>query len=366
MEKVPGMSKEQNQTEPQAQAKTSTKQQVKKDPATAPKVDTKGTETKKPQPSLNSVAKPPVQKSQPASVPHGKPVAASESSGMTKDQVHAEREAKKLAKQSKKKGGAAPATNEKPATTETPASLDLVSKPTVQIPQPASVPQANPESTEASKDKVHAEREAKKLAKQAKKKGGAVPENSEKPTTTEAPAVAKSQAKPVVSKENVAPVKPAAAEIVVKMDQLNLANDATSEKVKQVPSKAERRAIQEAQRAMKAKALEDKKVVVTKTATKVAPKAHTVSAAKASTGSVSSLHKVKLFKHLYKEKCSLNLNVNSTLHPAIVKLGIQYANDTVVGSNSRCYAFLNAMKKVIIYIHIHLRLGLMYFISVNC
>ena len=359
MEKVPGMSKEQNQTEPQAQTKKATKQQVEKDPATAPKVDSKVTETKKPQPSLNSVAKPPVQKSQPASVPQGKPVAASESSGMTKDQVHAEREAKKLAKQAKKKGGAAPATTEIPATTETPASLVSLSKPTVQIPQPASVPQAKPELTEASKDKVHAEREAKKLAKQAKKKGGAVPENSEKPTTTEGPVVAKSQAKPVVSKENVAPVKPT-SEIVVKMEQLNLANDATSEKVKQVPSKAERRAIQEAQRAMKAKALEDKKVVITKTAAKVAPKAHTVSAAKASTGSVSSLHKVKLFKHLYKEKCSLNLNVNSTLHPAIVKLGIQYANDTVVGSNSRCYAFLNAMKKVIIY-NVVDRLGLIYF-----
>ncbi|CAO1325274.1 unnamed protein product [Diamesa tonsa] len=255
-----------------------------------------------------------------------------ESSGMTKEQVLAEREAKKLAKQAKK-GGAAP-----PSTTKAPAFSDSVTKPTIQIPQPASVPQANPELSQASKDQVHAEREAKKLAKQAKKKGGAA--------TTEAPAVAKNQAKPVVSKENVSPVKPA-AEIVVKMEQLNLANDATSEKVKQVPSKAERRAIQEAQRAMKTKALEDKKAVLTKTATKVAPKAHTVSAAKANTGSVSSLHKVKLFKHLYKEKCSLNLNVNNILHPAIVTLGIQYANDSVVGSNSRCYAFLNAMKKLI-------------------
>ncbi|CAO1303381.1 unnamed protein product [Diamesa hyperborea] len=257
MEKKPVMSKEQIQIEPQAQAKKAPNQQVIKDQAVTPKVDTKVTETKKPQPSMDSVTKPPVQKSQPSSVPQ--------------------------------------ANSEKPSTTKAPASSDSATKPTVQEPQPASVPLVNPELSQASKDQVHAEREAKKLAKQAKKK----------------------------------------------------ANDATSEKVKQVPSKAERRAIQEAQRAMKAKALEDKKVVLTKTATKAAPKAHTVSAAKASTGSFSSLHKVKLFKHLYKEKCSLNLNVNNILHPAIVTLGIQYANDTVVGSNSRCYAFLNAMKKLI-------------------
>ena len=290
MENKPEKSKEQILAE--RQAKKATKQQVKKDPAAAPK----STETKKPQPALGSETKPPVQKSQSASVSQPKPASVSQP---------------------------------KPAL----------------VPQPK--PEAASETSEVSKDKVHAEREAKKLAKQAKKKVGAEPATNDKPITTKAPAVAKIPAKQVVPKENVAPINPP-AEIVVKMEQLKLVNDVTSEKVKQVPSKAERRAIQEAQRAMKAKALEDKKVVITKTATKVAPKSLPVSAAKTSTGSVSSLHKVKLFKHLYNEKCSLNLNVNNTLHPAMVKLGIQYANDTIVGSNSRCYAFLNAMKKVII------------------
>lgn len=278
MENKPEKSKEQILAD--RQAKKATKQQIKKEPTAAPKVDSKITETKKPQSALVSETKPPVQKSVQVSVPQPKPAVVATPTEMSKDQIHAEREAKKLAKQAKKKGGAEAATNDKPITTMTPAA-------------------------------------------------------------------AKNQAKSVVSKENITPLNPP-AEIVVKMEQLKLENDVTFEKIKQVPSKAERRAIQEAQRSLKAKALEDKKVVITKTVTKVAPKTLPVSAAKISTGSVSSLHKVKLFKHLYNEKCSLNLNVNNTLHPAMVKLGIQYANDTIVGSNSRCYAFLNAMKKVII------------------
>lgn len=259
----------------------------------------------------------------------------------SKEQILAERQAKKATKQQiKKEPTTAPKVDTKVTETKKPQSA-LVSE--TKPPKPAVV--ATP--TEMSKDKVHTEREAKKLAKQAKKKCGAEPATNDKPIKTKTPAAAKSQAKPVVSKENITPVNPP-AEIVVKMEQLKLENDVTSEKIKQVPSKAERRAIQETQRSIKAKALEDKKVVIIKTVTKVAPKSLPVSAAKISTGSVSSLHKVKLFKHLYNEKCSLNLDVNNTLHPAMVKLGIQYANDTVVGSNSRCYAFLNAMKKVII------------------
>lgn len=266
----------------------------------------------------------------------------------TKEQILAERQATKAAKQQvKKEPTAAP----KVETKNPQPALVSETKASVQKPQPPSAPQTkpagNPESTEMSKDQILAEREAKKLAKLAKKKGGAEQVTNDKPIATKAPVVVKSPAKPVVKIETAAVKSPAA--IVVKMEQLKLANDETSEKIKQVPSKAERRAVQEAQRAMKAKALEDKKAVITKTTTKVAvKKTIPVSSVKVNSVSVSSLHKVKLFKHLYKEKCSLNLNVNNTLHPAIVKLGIQYANDTVVGSNSRCYAFLYAMKKVII------------------
>jgi len=34
------------------------------------------------------------------------------------------------------------------------------------------------------------------------------------------------------------------------------------------------------------------------------------------------------------------------LHPAVMKLGMQYADRVVVGSNARCIALLNALKQV--------------------
>jgi len=34
------------------------------------------------------------------------------------------------------------------------------------------------------------------------------------------------------------------------------------------------------------------------------------------------------------------------LHPAVVKLGMQYADRVVVGSNARCIALLDALKQV--------------------
>lgn len=135
------------------------------------------------------------------------------------------------------------------------------------------------------------------------------------------------------------------------MEKLSISDDKT--KVKPV-TKAERRAKQEEQRAAKAKSLEEKNLpkqpakksneTITKPkAPSTAPHKVVSNAAPLKT---SALHKVKLFKHLYSEKCDLNINVNKKLHPAIIKLGLQYGSDSVVGSNARCYAFLNAMKIV--------------------
>ncbi|KDR23592.1 Translation initiation factor eIF-2B subunit delta [Zootermopsis nevadensis] len=66
----------------------------------------------------------------------------------------------------------------------------------------------------------------------------------------------------------------------------------------------------------------------------------------------TSEHKVKLFNHLYHERGPLAITENlmlygPALHPAIVKLGMQYADRVVVGSNSRCIALLDALKQVI-------------------
>lgn len=180
--------------------------------------------------------------------------------------------------------------------------------------------QAMDKIPEKSKEQILAERQAKKAAKQTK------------------------------SKDTV-PAPPASDKLEIHENT----NDADKAKI---ATKAERRAIQESQRAAKAKALEEKnkKLVVKKPSEVRVDKPREsihdplkAAVTKSGSGSVpkpSALHKVKLFKHLYTEKCDTNINVNHHLHPAILKLGLQYSSDSIVGSNARCYAFLNAMKTV--------------------
>lgn len=62
--------------------------------------------------------------------------------------------------------------------------------------------------------------------------------------------------------------------------------------------------------------------------------------------------KVMLFSHLHQYERELSISrslpvVGGTLHPAVVQLGLQYAEGVISGSNSRCVSLLNAMKKVI-------------------
>ncbi|XP_075150546.1 uncharacterized protein LOC142224651 [Haematobia irritans] len=104
-------------------------------------------------------------------------------------------------------------------------------------------------------------------------------------------------------------------------------------------SKAERRAIQEAQRAPKdhsqAQKASGNKVGSN---TPKTPQSKTASAVKAVSGS----DKVSPNE---RPKTSVNLfGNNSQIHPSVARLGEQYAKRTVVGSNARCIAFLNAMK----------------------
>ena len=47
---------------------------------------------------------------------------------------------------------------------------------------------------------------------------------------------------------------------------------------------------------------------------------------------------------------SLGSAGNNHIHPAIIKLGVQYAKGIICGSNARCVALLLAFKKVSPYI----------------
>ncbi|KAI0228007.1 Translation initiation factor eIF-2B subunit delta [Lamellibrachia satsuma] len=62
--------------------------------------------------------------------------------------------------------------------------------------------------------------------------------------------------------------------------------------------------------------------------------------------------KVNLFSHLhqYEHEVSLTQSVpfsSGKIHPAIMKLGLQYAEGVICGSNARCVALLGALKQVI-------------------
>jgi translation initiation factor eIF-2B subunit delta len=225
--------------------------------------------------------------------------------------------------------------------------------------------------SQKTREQIKAEREAKKMAKKSvKTKEGELVSSTPK---KEIPPVHKcgsdlelslkmetlhiTEDKPPLPPSGPAPVslpKPDILDTSSKLDESGKSGKPTT--------KAERRAIQEAQRAAKQKALDEKKGMFTpqkKAEVKVVEKTPKPAPSKSVIPySSAALHKVKLFKHLYADKCSLDIPVNENYHPAIVKLGVQYANDVIVGSNARCYAFLNALKMVsslylIISLHSH-------------
>ncbi|KAJ8322255.1 hypothetical protein KUTeg_000726 [Tegillarca granosa] len=66
----------------------------------------------------------------------------------------------------------------------------------------------------------------------------------------------------------------------------------------------------------------------------------------------SAQRKVRLFNHLhqYEREVSLTQSLafsSSGIHPAVIKLGIQYAEGIISGSNARCLALLATFKRVI-------------------
>ncbi|GAB6028438.1 hypothetical protein CHUAL_002599 [Chamberlinius hualienensis] len=120
--------------------------------------------------------------------------------------------------------------------------------------------------------------------------------------------------------------------------------------------RAERRALQEAQRAAKGLIKKDEKKVIVEDSTKVKPvvKAIAVPVSKAPVSSIikkpsATLKQVKLVSHLpqYKEHISVVKAAENGVHPEIIKLGLQYANGTISGSNSRCFSFIHSIIKVI-------------------
>ncbi|XP_037945578.1 translation initiation factor eIF-2B subunit delta-like isoform X3 [Teleopsis dalmanni] len=205
--------------------------------------------------------------------------------------------------------------------------------------------------TEKNREQIEAERKAKKQAKQAAK-------------------LAKSSGS--ISKE-ITGITQKLSDLQISIPKTTTTTAQTAatpvenveEKKKPALTKAERRAIQEAQRAAKAQALtakssttkpaiNDKSATVAKTASPPITKETKSPSAKATTTTSPAKQskfidiKMRLFSHLECARTDVSLFVNnSQIHPSIARLGEQYAHRTIVGSNARCIAFLNALKMVI-------------------
>lgn len=113
--------------------------------------------------------------------------------------------------------------------------------------------------------------------------------------------------------------------------------------------KAKRREMQEAQRSAKATVSKEveKQPVVKQQQTKPEPKPPIKKETRK-----QSVSKVQLVHHLYIERTKTSDCENSTVnlkdvHPSFIKLGVQYASNTILGSNARCLALLAALKLLV-------------------
>lgn len=169
---------------------------------------------------------------------------------------------------------------------------------------------------------------------------------SEKNTKTDAMTVKDSQLARGMSKENTTQSNIDTQDCV--------SEDKSKEKIgekSKAELRAERRAKQEAQRAAKQQLLAKNN---NKTKESIKPcietKFECVVKKDLTKNAKEDLHQLSLFKHLCHERESSWIDVapvNSNIHPAILRLGIQYESKVIVGSNARCVALLAAVKQVV-------------------
>lgn len=215
--------------------------------------------------------------------------------------------------------------------------------------------------SEKSREEIKAEREAKKAAKayaKAKAKSSKILDkdtlNDKSASLNNIKNKNSNETSKTTTNENIE-----SAEVLVVNKTTNICekssiSEASNEGKSKAELRAERRAKQEAQRAAKQQILLEKnkikskeqsnndKSVITETVKKIVIPIKTIQK--------RNTHEINLFKHLYHEREQSIVNVpfvNSNIHPAIIRLGTQYANKIIVGSNARCVALLAAVKQLI-------------------
>lgn len=236
------------------------------------------------------------------------------------------------------------------------------------------------DSQEKSREQIKAEREAKKAAKAATKGKGKVqdklkPESlsqsnkNEKPKTQEkenaghvsSKSEISSSTSPLAVKQTVAPRVPAEDKSKIdekqKLEDKKTNDESKAEERSKAELRAERRAKQEAQRAAKQAVVNDKKkvvkpekVVLKEKSPAPVSKEEPVKKVVIKSEVKDNPHEVNLFKHLYINRKNISQLIsrsNVKIHPAILRLGVQYAEKVIVGSNARCVALLAAVKQLI-------------------
>ncbi|KAL0269214.1 UNVERIFIED_CONTAM: hypothetical protein PYX00_007021 [Menopon gallinae] len=238
---------------------------------------------------------------------------------------------------------------------ETPKDVSMsVSKP-IENPEEKGDQDVNKKSSK-SREEILAEREAKKLAKQALKKKAKeahVDKANNLPQDKNEEAVKKEDKENVVKKDST--VKPMETKIEVSKileerepEKENIDGKDKNEGKSKAQLRAERRALQEAQRARKLEkakeVIEEKTNVVTEV-----PKTEKISKFnKVVPVSEDKVHKVKLFAHLYRPVFDcVEMDLSEEIHPSIVRLGTQYRSKVISGANAKCLALLNAFKTVL-------------------
>ncbi|XP_076240716.1 eukaryotic translation initiation factor 2B subunit delta isoform X3 [Calliopsis andreniformis] len=246
---------------------------------------------------------------------------------------------------------------------------------------------------EKTREEIKAEREAKKAAKALAKTKAKTAKTQEKDvsnnkstpssTTTNKQTsktsenvsnknVERQNETPVVEKTSNTSVKTAPTNTSVKVTPANASvktvptNTSVKTALSEVPNegkskaelRAERRVKQEAQRAAKQQLLQEKSKPKSKESnsnTRVIQIVGETDSTKKTvtpkkTAQKDNNHEINLFKHLYHEREQAIVDVpfvNSNIHPAVVRLGVQYANKVIVGSNARCVALLAVVKQLI-------------------
>ncbi|CAH2989657.1 unnamed protein product [Chilo suppressalis] len=292
----------------------------------------------------------------------------------SRDEVLAAREAKKLAKLKGKNKAGAPIEVKKDLHTESIVEAEKKNCKSDLEPKVSKEPSKSKDEVDRAlakpieiesvgdktKEEIKADRAAKKAAKQAKKKkdednvvGSAVinkPFSDVNKVSDKNKASDINKAPDMTVKDVVDTLKDIAA--VAREVQDVTAKTPTEESKSKAELRAERRAKQEAQRAAKQASVQQVPKIE-KSESSEPPKevkllkAKSVEIAKPKSPSVN---RVNWFEHLHVEHDKdylTNIPINSNLHPAIVKLGVQLATRVVSGSNARCIALLDALKKMI-------------------